>query len=305
MSSPHTSRQPQNDPDRSASWPPAATSEHLTLERSATWPSTASAVEDKSNPTSAMPPTAPIRIGKASDDSSYFEEELNKAPEDHFLSPIQMHEYEDWDSDDDGEEVEWDAGITDFALFNNDRQRAQERHEKVPDRWNQLLASQASAFQRAAQRSRADSDPSLEEIPQLTPDNSPSLRDEFDMDAHFATFGHKPQAPRPNFLSFRPTRTTTFDVDDDDSDFDSEDEEDADLPLSLIIQRAKERQRAARMFERPGLRFSRTLSGKQHVWRRPSHEIYPLNEDVAGEKKAEHDYYRGEASVDDEQRGRR
>lgn len=256
-----------------------------------------------------MPSTAPIRINnKTTHDTSYFEEELDEAPEDHFLSPIQMHEYEDWDSDSDGgEEVEWDAGITDFALFNNDRRRAQERQEKVPDRWNQLLASQASAFQRAAQR--ADSDPSLDEIPQLTPDNSPSLRDEFDMDAHFATFGHKPQAPRPNFLSFRPTRTTKHDIDDasdDDSDFDSEDEEEADLPISLIIQRAKERQRAARMFERPGLRFSRTLSGKQHVWRRPSREIYSLSEDVAGERKAEHDYSKGEASTGDcEQRGRR
>ncbi|CZT25173.1 uncharacterized protein RCC_10902 [Ramularia collo-cygni] len=243
-----------------------------------------------------MPATAPIRIGKVTDDDSYFEEELNKAPEDHFLSPIQMHEYEDWDSDSDGgEEVEWDAGITDFALFNNDRRRAQERQENVPDRWNHLLASQASALQRATQRSRSDSDPSLEEMPQLTPDNSPSLRDAFDMDSHFKTFGHKPQsAPRPNFLDFRPTRTTKYEMDDasDDSDFDdSEDEDDADLPLSVIMQRAKERQHAARMQERPGLRFSRTLSGKQHVWRRPSHEIYPLNEDVAGERKAEHDYY--------------
>lgn len=243
-----------------------------------------------------MPATAPIRISKfAGDSSNYFEEELNKAPEDHFLSPIQMHEYEDWDSDSDGgEEVEWDAGITDFALFNSDRHRAQERHENVlPDRWDQLLANQASALQRAAQRNRADSDPSLDELPQLTPDNSPSMRDGFDLDRHFATFGHKPQAPKPNFLEFRPTRTTKHDVDDasDDSDFDSEDDEDADLPLSLIIQRAKERQRAARAFERPGLRFSRTLSGKQHVWRRPSHEIHTLNEDVAAERKAEYDYY--------------
>jgi hypothetical protein len=129
------------------------------------------------------------------------------------------------------------------------------------------------------------------------------------MDAHFAEFGHKPQVPRPNFLSFRPTRTTNHDSDDlsDDSEFDdSEDDEDVDLPLSVIIQRAKERQRAARMFERPGLRYSRTLSGKQHVWRRPSHEIYPLSEDVAAERKAEHDYYRSEASNEDgEQRGRR
>jgi len=241
-----------------------------------------------------MPATAPIRISNFSGDN-YFEEELNKAPENHFLSPIQMHEYEDWDSDSDGgEEVEWDAGITDFALFNNDRRRAQEQHEKVlPDRWNQLLANQASALQRATQRNRANSDPSLDDIPQLTPDNSPSLKDGFDMDAHFSTFGHKPQAPRPNFLEFRPTRTSKDDLDDasDDSEFDSEDEEEADLPLSLIIKRAKERQRAARMFERPGLRFNRTLSGKQHVWRRPSHDIYSLREDVAGERKAEHDYY--------------
>lgn len=258
-----------------------------------------------------MSGTAPIRISKAGGINSYYEEELNKAPEDHFLSPIQMHEYEDWDTDSDGgEEVEWDAGITDFALFNNDRQRAQATDEKVPERWNRLLASQASALQRATQRNRADSDSSIEELPQLTPDNSPTLRDDFDMDAHFTTFGHKPHAPKPNFLSFKPARTTKHGFDDasDDSEFeDSEDEEDDDLPLSFIIQRSKERQRAARMSERPGLRFSRTLSGKQHVWRRPSSEIYPLNEDTAAERKAEHDYYHpGHASnVLEEQRGRR
>lgn len=223
-----------------------------------------------------------------------FEDDLNKHPEDHFLSPVQMYEYEDWaeDSDDDGEEIEWDAGITDFALFDNDRRHAQQRQEQMPDRWNGLLASQASAMQRAVLRNRANSEPSgkqwtplLEDVPQLTPDNSPNLKGDHDIHSYC---GQKiPRSSVPNYLAVKvtpPPEDDSDDYDDDDEEYDSDED---DLPVSFLVARARERRRVARQMERPGLRFNRTMSGKVHVWRRPSYQLYPVGEDAEGESEAE------------------
>ncbi|CAK4030341.1 Hypothetical predicted protein [Lecanosticta acicola] len=269
--------------------------------------------------TQPAPPTAPLNTKPVYDP---FEDELNKHPEDHFLSPVQMYEYEDWaeDSDDDAEEVEWDAGITDFALFESDRRRAQERHEDIPGRWDGLLASQASALQRVVERNRADSSPQrrwtplLEDLPGLTPDSSPDLRGDFDIHAHCAPRQQQRTTPRqtnnsvPNYLTIRvtPPPEDSSDYDSDDFDDDEDSEDDSDIPVSFLVERARERRRQARKLERPGLRYSRTMSGKVHVWRRPSAQIYSVGEDVEAEKRAEMLYCRQhqQHQLEDEQRGR-
>lgn len=236
---------------------------------------------------------------------SLFEDDLNKHPEDHFLSPVQMYEYEDWaeDSDDDGdaEEIEWDAGITDFALFDTDRRHAQQRQEQVPGRWDSLLQSQASALQRAVLRNRANSEPSgrqwtplLEDLPQLTPDNSPNLKGDHDIHSYCGAKTNNARPTVPNYLTVKVTPPSPpeqhSDSDDysfDEEDEDEEDSDEDDLPVSLLVARARERRRAARAMERPGLRFNRTMSGKVHVWRRPSYHLYSVGEDVEAESKAE------------------
>lgn len=289
--------------------------------------------------------TTPSYSPSVSSSSSHdpFEDELNASPDTHFLSPIQMYEYEDWadDSDDSGaEEVEWNAGITDFALFDRDRRTASARQELVPGKWQSLLASQASALQRAVERNRADSastssngqlppptptvtgnsrqwTPLMEDLPQLTPDNSPNLRDDFDIEAHCRR-GAKLSVP--NYLHGQPylphlalpssgkksfptvarthspseefmTGDFTDDEDDDKEDYDDSDlddsDDEADVPVAVLIRQAQARRLQARKLQRPGLRSSRTMSGKVHVWRRPSRNIYPLGEDVEAEAAAE------------------
>ncbi|KAF2159367.1 hypothetical protein M409DRAFT_60839 [Zasmidium cellare ATCC 36951] len=223
-----------------------------------------------------------------------FEDDLNKHPEDHFLSPVQMYEYEDWaedSEDEDAEEIEWDAGITDFALFDNDRRHAQQRHEEVPDRWDGLLASQASALQRAVLRNRANSDPSgrqwtplLEDLPQLTPDNSPNLKGDHDIHSYCGPKTTRPSVP--NYLAVKVTPPPEDDYDFDD-DEDEEDSDEDDLPVSYLVARARERRRVAHQMERPGLRFNRTMSGKVHVWRRPSYHLYSVGEEAEAESEAE------------------
>lgn len=249
-----------------------------------------------------MPPSKPRPIHDP------FEDEINQDPAAHFLSPIQMYEYEDWaDDSGDDEEVAWDAGITDFALFHDDRRQAQERQEQVPDRWERLLANQASALQRAVHRNRANSDPSrdqkwtplLEDVPHLTPDNSPNLKDDFDIDSHCGGRTLRRRPAIPNYLQQRttPPEELTDDSDMEDGELsDSEDEDE--LPVAFLVERARERRRQARKLERPGLRFNRTMSGKVHVWRRPSWHLNDVHEDVEAEKKAELETY------DEQQRGR-
>ncbi|PIA94194.1 hypothetical protein CB0940_08026 [Cercospora beticola] len=289
--------------------------------RSLTWPPTTvhcTTNADKKRITTSPPTphdTMPFQPRQAPRTVS-FEDEINEDPASHFLSPAKMaYEYEDWaeDSDDDAEEVEWDAGITDFALFHQDRRQAQARRTSVPDRWESLLSSQASALQRAVQRNRSDSDPTrartwtplAQDVPHLTPDNSPTLRDDFDID-HYCG-GHAPRPSIPNYLqsAFAPSEELS---DDDDYDYET-DSDDEELPIDYLVERARERRRAARKMERPGMRFNRTMSGKVHVWRRPSWQLHDVGEDPEAERRAElasvqHDQPRVQHQ-EAEQRGRR
>lgn len=243
-----------------------------------------------------------------------FEYELSEHPENHFLSPVQMYEYEDWAEDSDGDdasEIEWDAGITDFALFDKDRRQAQ-HGQAMPDRWNSLLKSQASALQRAVERNRATSDssrrgvwtPLVDDLPQLTPDSSPNLKDEFDIHAHC-----KQNSMRQTIPSYLLEATPSDEETDEDDDDVSDDSDDDDLPVAYLVERARERRRQARQLERPGLRFSRTMSGKHHVWRRPSSQMYTLSESPEAERKAEMLYVIQSGATDSaehvDERGRR
>ena len=217
-----------------------------------------------------------------------FEDELESNPDLHFLSPIQAYEYHDWadDSDDDGDEViEWDAGITDFALFDNDKRQAEQHGERLPDKWQGVVASQASALERSMHRRRTESDlaavartASTESLPGLTPDSSPNLRDDLDVET-FQDHSAQPTKEQ-HFL------TVIITPDDAAENAFEEDEE---LPLSFYVDRGKQQRTAAgrHKLQRPGLRHSRTLSGKAHVWRRPSWHIYPVGEDVEAEEAAE------------------
>lgn len=228
-------------------------------------------------------------------DTSYglFKEDLEKNPEHHFLSPIQMYEYEDWaeDSDSDAEEVEWDAGITDFALFDDDRRRAQESNRPLPSKWTGMLAQQTSALQRAVERRRRNSDPqplnhsqpySDEEMPSLTPDISPDLRDDLDVESYHGQAASRPSVP--NYLTVTITPP-------------AEENGDGDLQLSFYDAR-KQAHSPSRKMERPGLRHSRTMSGRAHTWTRPN--MFTVGEDSEGEERAE----RGGEGEDEEFRGR-
>jgi len=214
-----------------------------------------------------------------------FEEDLEDHPDEHFLSPI--YECDDWtddDDDDDDEVVEWDAGITDFALFDSDRRRAAETHDPMPSRWGGFIAQQASALQRAVQRNRAEGTShrkvnllSADDLPELTPDNSPYLRDDLDVESN------REQTPSalPTYLTIIVTPPET----DDESDAGTTP---FDLPPSTFFaDRAKQRRESDRRLERPGLRYHRTLSGKTHAWTRPGRHLYSVGEDVEAEERAE------------------
>ncbi|KAI5362536.1 hypothetical protein Slin14017_G077730 [Septoria linicola] len=291
--------------------------ESTTAGRSLTWPPTTVRLTtdvDKKHITSAptSPETMPSRRKHTSSRQDSFEDEINKDPAAYFLSPAKMaHEYEDWaeDSDDDTEEVEWDAGITDFALFHNDRRQAQARQVPVSNRWENLLASQASALQRAVQRNRSDSDPTrnrtwtplAEDVPHLTPDNSPTLRDDFDIEHYCGG-----RAARPNIPSYLQSPFTPAEELSDDDYEDDSDSDDDELPIAYLVERARERRRAARKMERPGMRFNRTMSGKVHVWRRPSYQLHDVGEDPEAERKAELASVHGQQpQIQHEERGRR
>lgn len=224
--------------------------------------------------------------------NDYFETDIDLHPEDHFLSPIMPYEYEDWaddtdDDDDEGGEMDWDAGITDFALFSDDRRRAQESEEKIPKKWETVVSSQATAMQRAVQRHRAGAERTLlsaEDVPALTPDGSPRLSDDLEIDTFRGPLPFRPRISKPNPVTitltppqeddYRDAQTFSEDEAEDEDDEDDEDEDE--LPLSVLLEKARLRRRK---LERPGLKHSRTLSGKVHVWRRPSWGIYPVGEE--------------------------
>jgi hypothetical protein len=239
-------------------------------------------------------PTTPSIIDHGDPSYGLFEEDLENNPEYHFLSPIQMYEYEDWaeESDSDAEEVGWDAGITDFALFDDDRRRAQESNRPLPSKWSGMLEQQTSALKRAVERHRRDSDPqplnrsqptSDDEMPSLTPDVSPDLRDDLDVESYHGQTESRPSVP--NYL----TITITPPEDDDDDD----------LPLSFYVARKQARSPSPKI-ERPGLRHSRTMSGRAHTWTRPS--MFTVGEDSEGEERAERS---GDGKEEGEIRGRR
>jgi hypothetical protein len=273
-----TNKIPQRrEPERSLSWPPTLPGLHLTT----TTPSNAYR-GDSGSQSAVTQPSKPTH--------GTFEDDLDSYPENHFLSPIQMYEYEDWadDSDSEAEEIEWDAGITDFALFDNDRRQAQESNKPVPSKWTDMLAQQASALQRAVQRNQEDpnSDPvnrslamSDTELPNLTPDDSPDLRDDLDIDAyHSRQAMSRPSVPHYLTISVSPPE------DDEDG---AAVEEDEDLPLTIWIARKQQRDKSTRKLQRPGMRHSRTMSGQVHAWRRPSWHMYTLGEDSEAEDRAE------------------
>jgi len=223
--------------------------------------------------------------------------DLDEHPEDHFLSPLYQHE--DWasDSDDDGEEIEWDAGITDFALFDSDRRRAQESDKELDRRWDTFMSTQQSALRRAVRRSQTEplvdtTRPPLpvEDMPALTPDTSPNLRDDLDVDSYDSQDGSTRSVPSYLTVTITPPSPKDRTIDDND-----------DLPLSFCIDYGKQR---ARKLQRPGLRHARTLSGKAHVWRRPSWNIYTVGEDPDLERRAEQGMIRRRDGHDD-LRGRR
>ncbi|KAK5123744.1 hypothetical protein LTR85_002380 [Meristemomyces frigidus] len=259
----------------------APASQRPDLVRTSTWPPTIRAVsavsathdEGDSGPVSAMTESTP----------SLFEEHPQDHPEDHFLSP--MYEHEDWDddSDDDGEEVEWDAGITDFALFDDDKRRTQEGQDRLSSRWEHFMSTQQLALRRAAERARSNSTPDttrpplpFDQMPSLTPDSSPNLHDDLDAEPHQQLSSSRSGQSGYLTITLTPPPEDERTINDDD-----------DLPLSLYVQRVKEYRKANRKLERPGLRHSRNMSGKAHVWRRPSWHIYSVGEEPDAERRAE------------------
>ncbi|KAK5136713.1 hypothetical protein LTR08_002366 [Meristemomyces frigidus] len=208
-----------------------------------------------------------------------FEDDLQSHPEDHFLSPV--YGYEDWseEDDDDGED-EWDAGITDFALFDDDRRRAQEENGQLPGRWADFMSQQQSALQRSLERTNAlpvTTRPPLPagEVPALTPDGSPNLRDNLEGDPF-----HRQSA----FQAIVPSYLTLTVMPPSESQRTIADEED--LPLFSDLRTTVHKQRR-RNLPRPGLQYNRTMSGKAHVWRRPGWDLYSVGEDSEAEKSAE------------------
>lgn len=218
----------------------------------------------------------------------FFQADVDVYAESVFSSPIKMYEYDDWasDSDDDADDVEWDAGITDFALFDDDRRRAQETNERLPSKWNPLLDQQNSALERAAARSRANSDSgpgnrlsyTTEDIPSLTPDDSPDLRDDLDVELYHGQ--DKASVSVPNYLADNVESPRAYEL--DEARLNNEES-----PLVISGMSKQPRSQASRRRERPGLRHSRTMSGHVHSWRRPSMHMYTLGEEPDAEWKEE------------------
>lgn len=216
--------------------------------------------------------------------NGFFQADVDVYAESVFSSPIRMYEYNDWasDSDDDADDVEWDAGITDFALFDDDRRRAQETNERLPSKWNPLLDGQNSALERAAARSRVISASSSgnrlsfgkEDIPSLTPDDSPDLRDDLDVEPYHRQ--DKASVSVPNYLTdnVEPPKAYEF----VEARLNHEES-----PLVISAMSKQPRSQATRRRERPGLRHSRTMSGHVHSWRRPSMHMYTLGEEPDAE----------------------
>ncbi|KAI7237992.1 hypothetical protein KC330_g2851 [Hortaea werneckii] len=344
------------------------------LRRPATWPPATKDVKTgyiSTNPLEttyndqifAIPPTPhlkPILPSDMADDDSLSDhpEDLNDTcnPEDLFLSPLQP--YEDWNSDSDsdsGSEIEWDAGITDFALFDDDRRRAEKEGSALPTRWDSFMDSQHEALDRAAERNlRSSSMPDITKpplpmqliqeeeeeeeeggsddgTPGLTPDTSPNLPDDMEVEDAAASSSEGKNLLPPRSQSephlIMPKYHTIELLPPSAADRTIQDDED--LPLTFSYRRnnnpastlppthtpAKKlphprpnflaenppsqhqllRDAKGRLQRPPGLLGTgrRTLSGKLHVWRRPGWGIFSVGEDVEGERRAEEEGGRG------------
>ena len=211
-----------------------------------------------------------------------FRNDLDDYPDHYFLSPIAADEYEDWssDSEDDGEGIEWSAGITDFALFRQDRRVANASKESPTlDRWKALLENQSFALQRSLQRVQATAEsrrvlePLLEadDTPGLTPDASPCLRDDLDdcPDEMRSSGG----AGIPNYLTIIVTPPG------------EDHRKDQESKVLASVARKQAWNLAKRQRERPGLAHTRTLSGHLHSWRSPSWYVYTVSEEVDAEER--------------------
>lgn len=251
-----------------------------------------------------------------------FEEDLDNNPHSHFLSPVHM--YESWDDsdDDDDDDYQFDAGITDFALFSDDYKRAKEQDVPLSDKWNDFVADQEEAYNRTIARTRADvtdrhagpfysgsSVAQPDAVPSLTPDTSPRLADDLDFDSaedSTSSLPYRTKIVTPDL----PDRPASAPIDIPRSRYNLgtlsesavEDEEFADpaAPAFLLYrhsQRADRRRRISRPQAppmRPGLSAgNRTLSGKLHVWRRPSWDLFSVDEETE------------EETAQDDSRGRR
>lgn len=241
--------------------------------------------------------------------NSRYEEDIDDNPHSHFLSPVHM--YESWDdSDDDSDDgsFEFDAGITDFALFNDDYKRAKELNLPLSDKWNDFVEGQAEALDRAVARTRSERNEHAagqfspgwsfsqpEGLPSLTPDTSPRLADDLDYDSaedvitptgSYHTKIVTPESARsPSAPIDIPARSRALGTLSE-SAIEDDDFEDPAAPAFLLYrhsQRTDKRRQPAKPQPapmRPGLSAgSRTLSGKLHVWRRPSWDLFSVDEE--------------------------
>lgn len=267
-------------------------------------------------------PSIVLHSSPATTTPSHFEEDIDDNPHSHFLSPVHM--YESWDdSDDDSDDgsFEFDAGITDFALFNDDYKRAKERNLPLSDKWNDFVEGQAQCLDRAVARTKAErttnstgtyysgsSFTQPEVVPSLTPDTSPRLADDLDYDSAEDTTSAPPYHTK--IVTPESTRPASTPIDIparskqtlgslSESAIEDDEFEDPAAPAFLLYrhsQRADKRRQPAKPQPapmRPGLSAgSRTLSGKLHVWRRPSWDLFSVDEE------------RDEEAVQDESAGR-
>lgn len=221
--------------------------------------------------------------------------------------------YESWDDsdDDDDDDYQFDAGITDFALFNDDYKRAKEEDTPLSAKWNDLIADQTDAYNRAIARTRAElvdrptspfdsgsNSAQHDAVPSLTPDTSPRLVDDLDFDSaeestSTLSLPYRTKIVTPEDLPNRPASApidiprSRFNLPSlSESAVEDEDFADPAAPAFLLYrhsQRADRRRNTARPAPpsmRPGMSAgNRTLSGKLHVWKRPSWDLYSVFEE--------------------------
>ncbi|KAF2485112.1 hypothetical protein BDY17DRAFT_308565 [Neohortaea acidophila] len=274
---------------------PSRTSPAHSRERSLSWPSPSNRKANPPQPVDTDYTTSAIT-------NDPFLDDLEDNPDQHFLAPIQMYEYEAWPGDSDDEDtddgcVEWAAGITDFALFDDDRRRARQQSEPLPRKWSAMLQQQTSALQRSLNRGRVRSSKEadsgervldVEEMPSLTPDTSPRLRDDLE------TAARDEGAKIPEYLMSGANRLR----------------EEQGMDGMSTNGRDRQQTERIRRQQRPGLGHSRTMSGRAHAWTRPSSEIYTVGEEPENESerssRRSRSSGRGDSNGDDDEmiRGR-